>query len=461
MLEKLSVFLLGEPVHHQLPERVKRAIAKQQVQTEVLIGWTQLALVTFFIVLYTAAPKTSEGTPFNPVPYVLGLYFVFAVVRLYLARRLVLPRWLLLISVVGDIGLLMALIWSFHLQYQQPAPFYLKAPTLLYVFIFISLRTLRFEPSYVIAAGIAAALGWLALLWYAMEVMAGAPDVVTRDYVLYLTSNRVLVGAEVDKIISILLVTAVLAVAQVRAGRLLIRAVADAAAAQDLSRFVSPEVANQIVSSDWGIQPGDGEVKMASILICDIEGFSGIAERLAPDQLMRTLNDYFAAISAVVERHGGVITEFRGDAMLLTFNTARADPDHAANALRTALAIQKVCETHRFGAGIRLRTRCGVNSGQLIAGAVGTGERLLFTVHGDEVNIAARLEQMNKVYGTYVLATEQTVRAAGEGVPCRAIGAIPVRGRTAPVVVYALGERGAVGEAPADNPATGQPPPIR
>ena len=443
-MRNLSDIVFGVRIDGHLPERVRHSIEEQQVQAEILIGWVQLALVGFFIVLYTVTPKTSEGTPFAPVPYILATYLLFTVVRLSLAQRGVLPRWFVLTSVVGDIGLLMVLIWSFHLQYQQPAPFYLKVPTLLYVFIFISLRTLRFDPLYVLTAGFAAALGWLGLVGYAIYEMRGpdmsAMDAVTRDYVLYMTSNRVLIGAEVDKVISIMLVSAVLAVALVRARRLLIKAVADATTAEDLSRFVSPEVADHIATADKAIQPGDARVKTASILFCDIEGFSTISEQVSPGVLMQMLNEYFAVVSEVIDRHGGVITQFQGDAMLITFNTVKTDPDHAANALRTAVGIQRVLAGRAFGGGHAFRTRCGVNTGELILGAVGTGRRMLFTVHGDEVYIAARLEQLNKTYGTYILATEQTVRAAGGEFRCHPIGAIFVRGRERPVTAYACDE---------------------
>lgn len=433
--------LLGQRVRAHLPQRVRDSIEQQQVQSEILIGWVQLTLVLFFIVLYTVTPKTSEGTPFAPVPFVLAAYLWFTVIRLSLARHQILPRWFVLVSVVGDIGLLMVLIWSFHLQYQQPAPFYLKAPTLLYVFIFIALRTLRFDPLYVLTAGFAAALGWVGLVGYALYATpdpdGGALNVVTRNYVLYMTSNRVLIGAEVDKVISIMLVSAVLAVALVRARRLLIKAVADATAAEDLSRFVPPEVADQITTADTAIQPGDARVTTASILFCDIEGFSTISERVSPGELMQMLNEYFDVVSDVIDRHGGVITHFHGDAMLITFNTVKPDPDHAANALRTAVGIQRVLAGRTFGDGLPFRTRCGINSGELILGAVGTGQRMLFTVYGDEVNIAARLEQLNKTYGTYILATEQTVRAAGGEFLCQPIGSIFVRGRKEPVTAYA------------------------
>ncbi len=435
MWARIVSFALGEGPRGTPPERVRWLIGEQQVQSEILIGWVQFALVVFFLALYTASPKTSAGTQFLPVPWVLGAFLVFTGLRLVFAHR----RWLnppvLVAGVVIDMALLLGLIFSFHVQYEQPAPFYLKVPTLLYVFIFIALRALRFEPLYVVAAGLSAAAGWLVLLAYA--AMSGEM-VVTRDYVRYMTSNAVLVGAEIDKVISILMVTGVLALVLVRARRILYRAVLDSVLAKDLSRFVSPEVADRISTSERGLQPGDGEVREASVLFTDIEGFSTISEKVAPEQLVKLLNEYFEATSAAIERHGGVITQFQGDAMLVTFNTVKSDPDHAASAVRTALAIQQATRERVFGDGVRMRTRCGINTGRIVAGAVGSRDRLLYTVHGDEVNIAARLEQLNKKYGTYVLATENTVRAAGDAFDFERVDEVAVRGRESRTVLYTL-----------------------
>lgn len=435
MWNRIVSFALGEGPRGAPPERVRWLIHEQQVRSEILIGWVGFALVLFFLVLYTVSPKTSAGTQFFPVPWVLAAFLAVSGLRLVLAYR----RWLntpfLLAGVCLDIALLLGLIWSFHLQYQQPAPFYLKVPTLLYVFIFIALRALRFEPIYVIAAGLSAAAGWLLMLAYAAT---SGDMVVTRDYVRYMTSNSVLIGAEIDKIIAILAVTGVLALALARSRRILYRAVLDSVLAKDLSRFVAPEVAERISTSERGLQPGEGEVREASVLFTDIEGFSTFAEQVSPERLVMLLNEYFDAMSGIVDRHGGVITQFQGDAMLITFNTVRDDPDHAANAVRAAIDILQLTAERQFGGSVRMRTRCGLNTGRIVAGAVGSAERLLYTVHGDEVNIAARLEQLNKKYGTYLLASEGTVRAAGEGFSFRPVDEITVRGRAAPTSVYTL-----------------------
>jgi adenylate cyclase len=89
---------------------------------------------------------------------------------------------------------------------------------------------------------------------------------------------------------------------------------------------------------------------------------------------------------------------------------------------------------------MRLRTRCGINTGNVVSGAVGAAERLLYTVHGDEVNVAARLEQLNKSYGTYLLATEATVRAAGGAFAFERVDEVKVRGRSNPTTIYTLPE---------------------
>lgn len=150
------------------------------------------------------------------------------------------------------------------------------------------------------------------------------------------------------------------------------------------------------------------------------------------------LNDYFGAMSEVISRHGGVITHFEGDLMLITFNAVTPDEDHPASALQTALGIQKIVNSRTFGKGATLKTRCGINTGEIVIGAVGTKDRLVFTVHGDNVNVAARLEQMNKEYGTYILVSENTMVACRDKCEFEPVCEVAVRGREAATKVYTV-----------------------
>ena len=422
-----------------LPARVREVILREQDWSEILIGWIQLGVVLTFAALYYLSPKPPGANPMiAPEPWVLAGYVLFTLIRLNLAYKRRLPNWLLYLSVIMDMALLLGLIWTFHLKYDQPASFYLKVPTLLYVFIFISLRALRFEVRYVLIAGGVAALGWLLMVLYVVSIDPADP-MITRSYVEYMTSNSVLLGAEFDKVISILMVTAILAVAIARARRLLVESVVESSAARELSKFVPDEVARQAKAGEERMQAGQGEVREATILFTDIEGFTTISEAMTPTELIATLNDYFAVVSKPINEHGGVINQFQGDAILATFNLPETLPDHAAHAIRAALAMQEALKCTQFGNGIVLRSRIGINSGEIVGGLVGTGDRLGYTVHGDDVNLAARLEQLNKEHGTRIIVSGRTCELAGPAqFPFKKLGSTTVRGRHTPVVIYTL-----------------------
>ena len=124
----------GRLGRRELPPRVVAAIRGHQLQSEILIAWAQLLVGTTWASLYALAPKPAGATTMlEPVPFALGSYLAFSILRLVLAYRGFAATWFLALSVLVDMALLMGLIWSFHLQYEQPAAFYLKAPTLLYV----------------------------------------------------------------------------------------------------------------------------------------------------------------------------------------------------------------------------------------------------------------------------------------------------------------------------------------
>jgi len=423
----------------RLPPRVGERIRDQQESSEVLIGLVQMGVVVILGVLYVISPKKfGPDVPFAPVPWVLSIYLVFTLMRLWWATRARLPNWFLYFSVVLDMALLMALIWSFHLQYRQPASFYLKVPTLLYVFTFIALRALRFEARFVVVAGLTAAVGWLLMVGYVI-VIDPQDSMITRDYVHYMTSNSVLLGAEFDKVVSILLVTAILAISLTRGQRLLIQAVVDNSTAQDLSRFVPKEVVRRVRASEQGVVAGEGEVAVATILFTDIEGFTTLSQSMDPTQLIHTLNEYFSVVAEPIERHGGTITQFQGDAILASFNLPEPEPDHAGHAVQAAIEIQALLQRHRFGDGIELRSRIGINSGTVVGGLVGTGNRLGYTLHGDDVNLAARLEQMNKEYGTRIIVSDSTAQLAGRGrFAFRPLGEVRTRGRSGPTTIYTI-----------------------
>jgi adenylate cyclase len=440
MLQALKIpakRLWMSPTPGAIPTRIATRIRAQEEASEILVGWIQLAVVLGFSLVYLAAPKTfSADAPFRPVPWVLAAYLAFTLLRLTLAYRHRLPEWLRYTSIVFDMALLLGLIWSFHLQYEQPPSFYLKAPTVLYIFIFIALRTLNFDASKVVTAGVVAVLGWSVLVVYVITIDP-RDSMITHDYVEYLTSNSILIGAEIDKVISILVVTGVLALAIRRNRGLLTYAVREGVSNEDLARFVPAEVASLTKTTDDGVQVGLGELREATVLFLDLEGFTTLSERLEPQRLVGTLNQFYAAVAEPLMRHDGAIVQFQGDAVLATFNAPRLNPDHAANAVRAALEIQALLATRTFGDGLALRARIGINTGQVVHGLIGTPDRLGYTVIGDEVNLAARLEALNKDYGSAIIVSGETQQRAGpHQFAFTLLDEVTVRGRTASTRLY-------------------------
>jgi adenylate cyclase len=264
-------------------------------------------------------------------------------------------------------------------------------------------------------------------------------SMITRDYVMYLTSNSVLVGAEVDKIISILVFTGILAIAGKRTARLLEFAALESASNQELARFVPTEVLTQIRTADREAAAGQGETGEATVLFLDIEDYTSLAEKQPPESVVRTLNEFYAAAAEPLTRHGGVINQFQGDAILATFNAPRPNPGHAASAVQAAVEIVAMCGTRTFGDDMHLSVRVGINTGAMVCGLIGTPDRLVYTVIGDEVNLAARLEALNKDYATRIIVSESTRQAAGpDSFAFEAIGDVNVRGRTTSTPVYTL-----------------------
>jgi adenylate cyclase len=444
--ERAATILLGPAPPHDLPPRAARAVGDAEADAEVVVCLVQIAAIVMFAALYFAAERAfPPDVPFEPVPVTLAAYAVLTAIRFTLAltRRLTPP--LLAGSVVLDVTVLMLTIWSFHLQYGQPVAFALKAPTLLYVFILIALRALRFEPIYVLLTGATAALCWLAILAHA--IAEGGMDTITRDYVAYMNSARVLVGAEIDKIVSIVVVAVILALAIVRARRVLVQASAGAIASAELARFFAPEVAQHIIGAERAVRPGDAELRHGAALMVDLRGFSALAATLDPPGLMRLLADYQALVVPIIAAQGGSIDKFLGDGILASFGAVRPMPDAAARAMR---AVEAIAESGAHWTASRRASGlpappigAAVASGPLVFGAIGDPTRLEYTVLGEPVNLAAKLEKHTKAEGVTVLATAASAEAArAQGwrphLDLAALPGVTVEGIAEPVDLVAL-----------------------
>jgi class 3 adenylate cyclase/ActR/RegA family two-component response regulator len=205
------------------------------------------------------------------------------------------------------------------------------------------------------------------------------------------------------------------------------------ASTRALREFVPSQVADRLGSTP--IEPEEVE---ATILFSDIRGFTTLSERLTPKEVASVLAVHLSAMAEVVLEHGGTIDKFAGDAVMAVFGAPDHVPDHAERALRCALAMQARQAELNEGAELPLEMGIGVNTGVVIAGTVGGAGRLEYTVVGDAVNVAQRLE--SAAGPGEVVASAGTV-AAAPGLPAEPAGAQEVKGRREPVEVYRLTAR--------------------
>jgi len=220
-----------------------------------------------------------------------------------------------------------------------------------------------------------------------------------------------------------------------------------------LGKYVPIDLVRQLYESNREPELG-GDLVEISMMFTDIEGFTTLAERLAPDALARALGAYLEAMTRAVTSTGGTVDKFIGDAVMAFWNAPTPLPDHARRACRAALAcIRATRELYASAAWTGLDplfTRFGLHTARVMVGHFGAPERLAYTALGDGVNLAARLEPLCKQYGVAVLASEAVVAQAGGDLVFRLVDRVAVKGKTQGVQVYELlGVRGECDEAAA------------
>lgn len=206
---------------------------------------------------------------------------------------------------------------------------------------------------------------------------------------------------------------------------------------ETFGRAVDPRVRDHLL--DGGADRG-GSVHRATILFCDIRGFTSISERLAPETVVLWLNRYFERMSACVSAEGGIVNKFIGDAVMAVFGVPAALPDHAGAALKAAVAMRKAraalnreLEADGFPP---IHAGIGIHTGDVMAGTIGSSERMEYTVIGDAVNIAARIEKLCKTTGKDILASGATFAVLGPGSGLAFLGNAALRGKEDRIGIY-------------------------
>jgi adenylate cyclase len=210
---------------------------------------------------------------------------------------------------------------------------------------------------------------------------------------------------------------------------------------QTFSRFVPRRLVERLIETGTPMQLG-GTRREVTLLFSDVVSFTAITEKADPTQVMQYTSRYFAAVSHEIMSHSGTVDKFIGDAVMAIWNAPADDPDHAANACAAALAFQRANE--RLNAEFEreawpaYRTRIGLHTGEAVVGNIGSEDRMNYTALGATVNLAARLEGLNKDYGTSILASSVVQRRAASRFHFRSVDRISPKGFAEAFEIYEL-----------------------
>ena len=208
---------------------------------------------------------------------------------------------------------------------------------------------------------------------------------------------------------------------------------------ETFGKYISPEVRDEILA---GRVPLAGALREVTVLFADLRDFTPWVESTPATEVVADLNAYFTEMDGAIRAHRGLVLQFIGDEIEAVFGAPIADPQHADSALRAALEMRRRLEAwnaaRRAAGKIALRHGIGIHTGTVLAGNIGSGERLSYALVGDAVNLASRIQSLNKQLGTDVLVSGATRQRLGSGFDLSALPAVRVKGRSAEVEVYAV-----------------------
>jgi adenylate cyclase len=416
---------------------------------------------------------------------VLGALLLYVLAALPAERSLRYAELIVLFMALGAVPHLMrrfgftSIVWTIAFMLLEvtiltymlvvPPPFFsdgwtpqlnLRLPNFLFLGIFLVGMALSYSPALVVWTGIAAMIAWSAgVLWVVSlpgSIAASSKDALDTGMTgaeiirQFLDPNYVGLTNWYNQLVFLFLVTLILAIAVWRARRLVRRQVVAESARANLSRYFSPNLVDELAGAG-GLDRVASQ--NAAVLFADMVGFTTLSESMTPEAVVAMLRDFLGRLARTVFEHGGTLDKYIGDAVMAHFGTPRAGPDDATRALACGIAMVRAIAAWNGERAARgkpaIGIGVGIHYGPVVAGNIGDERRLEYTVLGDTVNVASRIEALTRTVGSPLVASDDLIAAirgekaeAGEAL----LGSVrrdrdeTVRGRAAPVGLWSLDE---------------------
>ncbi|MCW2306353.1 adenylate/guanylate cyclase domain-containing protein [Rhodobium gokarnense] len=453
----LKAFRQGSPLfgNDVVDDDLSEGIAREELSGLAYMFWGRIVVLGFLALwVFFTLPLERSGA------YLLAIvtFALLGAPPYLLARRGLGGNAVTAVFLLLDAGVLCLILLV-------PPPFYvegwtpqinLRLPNILYAGIFLVGMALSYSPTLVVWTGLSLTAAWAAgYLWIASlpgsvtntsrQMLDGGftPEEVIRRF---LDPQSVSLTVLTNQVIFLLLITSLLTLAVWRSRRLLRRQVAAEAQRSALSRYFSPNIVRELsTSGDALIRP---ERHQAAVLFADMVGFTGLSEGRSPEALMGLLSEFHGRLARTAFAHDGTVDKYIGDAIMVHFGTPRTRDDDPVRALSCAVAMIADIESwsrerQRFGSE-PIHLGIGVHYGDVLVGNIGDERRLEYTILGDAVNVASRLERLTREIGCTLVVSDNLVRAVRQagGDPAaiapalKAYPARTVRGRKAPVAIW-------------------------
>jgi adenylate cyclase len=415
---------------------LRREVLRSERQRVLLLAGVLSGILALIILLWTIAPSVIEalfhGRMSLGIPLAILLPFIAyellaAGIFTFLIRRdrdiFIFGRYA---NALIETSLPTTLIF-FLTRFVEPSVAFASWPSLLY-FLFIILSTLRLDFALSAFTGAVAAIELFALVYYTLPLAWIADDTyLTIIFHLARSATLLLAG---------LIAGSVGAQLKGQFGR----AIAAAAARDRMTNLFGQHVSTQVVDRLLAIGAAEvSEIRRVCVMFVDIRGFTAAARDRSPADVVERLNAAFAVLVEVVDRHRGIVNKFLGDGFLAMFGAPIEDPQAVAHAVAAGREMLRAMAESNAASPWPLRLGIGIHVGEVVTGTVGSTRRKEYTVIGDTVNLAARLESLNKEVGSQLLVSSAVHDAApAEMSDATPIGPVALRGYVEPVAVWRL-----------------------
>ncbi len=429
----------------RLSDEIRAILEKQEMTAERVVNYVRGVFAGSSMILAGfVSPDAQTPTATRIFVVSLGAWFAYAcVVFAVLRRRELYYRWLKYVSITIDISMMQILVIASLFNHSGIYEVYRMPYTWVVIALFSVLSGLRYSVAACLYS--AALVAIYNAIFLPVAIRVAQPPIV--DHSVYLGP-----GLCLDDIIYTIIFTAMggvfAAVIASNSRKLILQSAADSLGRERLlqdrdrlAKYFSKDVVDLVLNNPESL--GQGGTRMtATVLFADIRNFTQLSTVMQPEQVVELLNRYFSTMVDIVFKNGGTLDKFLGDGLMALFGVPYAIENPEESAVRTALemlaALQDMNRELEAKGTLRLDIGVGINSGPVVAGNIGSSQRHEYTVIGDTVNLAARLEALNKETRTQILVSASIHNAIKSTFRTRQLGPLRIRGKPEPIEVFAI-----------------------